>query len=144
MITVTSQLDHAPNDVFDVVSDLSSYTSWQSGLERIEVVSGDGATVGSRFKAKLTQGALSIEVEGSLVERRGDEFLRYRMDHDDASIEVSIEVVAAGGGGTRLTQNIALEIRSFVLKLARKQIESKLEEKARADVEGLRRVLAAS
>lgn len=141
MNTTIATFDEAPEVLFDTIADVAGQVRWQSGIEHVVVTAGDGRTVGTRFRASFAQSGLALAFEGQVLEHTRPSTLRYRLEADEAALEVEIRLVPLGAG-TRLEHTLALRLRSFALKMLKGVIEQRLAEKVTADIAGLRALLA--
>jgi uncharacterized protein YndB with AHSA1/START domain len=142
MITSVATFDAAPQELFDVLADVAGHTRWQTGVTAVQVASGDGRTVGTRYSARFEQSGITLAFEGAVVEHTRPSTLRHRLDGDEATLEFELRLVPLGSG-TRLEQSLTLRLKSFALKMLKGVIEQRLNEKLAADVRGLRALLEA-
>lgn len=140
MIHASAEFDHPAAAVFDAIADISEHAQWQRGVESVEILSGDGHSVGTRFAVRVGEAGIDLEFEGAVVEATRPTHLRHALTGKEASLDVQIEIVDLGARA-RLVYRADVEIRSFALKMLRKVIESKLEDKAESDMKSLARHL---
>jgi uncharacterized protein YndB with AHSA1/START domain len=94
----TSQFDHSPQRVYDVVADVGDYASWFDGVTRIEMLdSGNGKV---RFREHTTSGPVTMEVEEA---RSPSRFVTRIADPDQPFGGTWTFDIERDGAGTRLT-----------------------------------------
>lgn len=136
MIHASAEFDHSASDVFEAIADITEHAEWQRGVESIDILAGNGRDVGTRFGVKVSESGFDLDLEGAVVEHNRPTHLRHVLQGDQASLDIQVEVVDLGGR-SRLEYRAEIQIRSFALKMMRSLIESKLEEKAAADMKSL-------
>ncbi|QDU84395.1 Polyketide cyclase / dehydrase and lipid transport [Planctomycetes bacterium Pla163] len=142
MITASAEFAHPAATVFAAVARIEEHPSWQRGIESIRVLSGDGASVGSRFAVRVVESGIELDLEGEVVESMTPELVRHVLENSDATLDVTVRVTPLASERCRLDYSAAIKVHSFALKMLRGMIESKLAEKAEADLGALARHLS--
>ena len=144
MIQASAEFDHPPAAVFAAISDIAAHASWQRGIESIDVVAGDGRSAGTRFRVRVVESGLELDLEGEVAECRAPDRLRHVLANKEATLDVQVDLTDVDSGArTRLDYRAEIKIKSFALKMLRGMIESKLGEKAVDDMRSLARHLDA-
>ena len=140
MISTTATFEVSQEVLFDTIADVAGQTKWQSGIEHVTVTSGDGRSTGTRFTARFAQTGLELKFRGEVVECTRPTTLRYRLEADEAALDIELSIDPLGSG-SRLEHKVVLRLRSFALKMLKGVIEARLAEKVEADIRGLRALL---
>lgn|GEM_PF-5037409 len=144
MIQASAELDHPPSAVYAAISDIAEHAVWQRGVESIAILSGDGRSLGSRFRVRVSESGIDLDLEGEVVEADPPRRLKHSLKNDQATLEVVVDLTELDAGArTRLDYHAEIKIKSFALKMLRGMIESKLGEKAQDDMKSLARHLDA-
>lgn len=141
MITASAEFDHPAATVFAAVARIEEHPRWQRGIESIRVLAGDGSAVGSRFSVRVMEGGIELDLEGEVIESQTPSLVHHVLKNSDATLDVTVRITDLGGR-SRLDYSASIKVHSFALKMLRGMIESKLAEKAEADLGALARHLA--
>lgn len=144
MIQASAEYDHSPAAVYAAISDIAAHAAWQRGIESIEIVAGDGRSVGSRFRVRVSESGIDLDLEGEVTQADEPRRLRHVLTNDQATLDVQVDITELDGGArARLDYRAEIKIKSFALKMLRGMIETKLGEKAEDDIRSLARHLDA-
>jgi ribosome-associated toxin RatA of RatAB toxin-antitoxin module len=144
VITASAEFAHPAATVFAAVARIEEHPSWQRGIESIRVLAGDGTAVGSRFAVRVVESGIELDLEGEVVESVSPALVRHVLKNSDATLDVTVRITDLIGGRCRLDYGATIAVHSFTLKMLRGMIESKLTEKAEADLGALARHLSSA
>jgi uncharacterized protein YndB with AHSA1/START domain len=116
-ITESIEIARPPEDVWAVVSDLTTHTEWRPALVEFRQLTEGPLQVGSRVREVLRFGGREIEIEDVVTALEPPRRLALRGGWKAADFEVEF-TLEPSAGGTRATMDWPLYPKSLLLRIA--------------------------
>jgi uncharacterized protein YndB with AHSA1/START domain len=130
-------VDRPPATVFDYLSDLEHFASWQPAIERVEQLDPGAVGPGTRFRLVLRAPTGRIDALGEVVAFERPALLAIRSLNGPAQLEARCEVAPeAAGSRLRLVADIAL---GGMFRFAEGMVRDRIEAELPATLDGLAR-----
>jgi len=116
-ITEQVEIDAAPADVWAVVSDLATHTTWRPALVEFRQVSDGPLAVGSRIREVLRWRGRDLELDDVVTAIEPERLFAVRGAWSAAEFELELRLEPTASG-TRVTMDWPLRPKSLLLRLA--------------------------
>ncbi len=133
-------IDRPPEDVWAVVSDPTTHTSWRPALVEFRQVSEGPLEVGSRIHEKIRWRGREIEIEDVVTALDPPHKLGVRGGWKPADFELDF-LLEASPGGTRVSFDWSFLPKTFVMRLATPFLGRTLRGATRDELAGLKRLV---
>lgn len=127
-------VDHPPEDVWAVISDLETHTSWRPALREFRQVSEGPLGVGTRIREVLTWRGREIVIDDAVTAFDPPRRLGIRGGWEAADFELDL-VLEPAGSGTKVTMDWPLHPRSLLLELAAPFLGGAMRKATREELE---------
>ncbi|MDH4176592.1 MAG: SRPBCC family protein [Thermoleophilia bacterium] len=116
-ITEQIEIDAPPTDVWAVVSDLTTHTTWRPALVEFRQVSEGPLVVGSRIREVLRWRGRDVELDDVVTAIEPERLFALRGAWSGAEFELELRLEPTASG-TRVTMDWPLRPKSLLLRLA--------------------------
>ncbi|MFO7571957.1 MAG: SRPBCC family protein [Gaiellaceae bacterium] len=116
-ITESIRIDRSPEDVWAIVSDLDTHTTWRPALVEFRQLSDGPLEVGTRIREVLRWRKREIEIEDVVTALEPPRRLGFRGGWSAADFEVEFRL-EPDGEGTRVTMDWPLYPKSLLMRVA--------------------------
>lgn len=130
-------IERAPEDVWAVVSDLDTHTTWRPALVELRRLDDGPLEVGTRIREVLRWGRREIELEDVVTALEPPRRLALRGGWSAADFEVEF-LLEPEGDGTRVAMDWPLRPRSLPLRLAAPFLKGTMSKATRDELARLR------
>lgn len=138
-ITKSIRIARPPEEVWAVVSDPTTHTSWRPDLVEFRQVSDGPLTVGSKIHEIIGFRGKQIEIDDVVTAFEPSHRLAVKGGWEAADFELDFLLEPEGDGATLVTMDWPLYPKSLLMKLAAPFLKGKMESSTAEELEGLKR-----
>jgi len=138
-ITHSVRIDRPPEDVWAVVSDPTTHTSWRPDLVEFRQVSDGPLAVGSKIHEIISFRGRQIEIDDVVTALEPPHRLAIRGGWEAADFELDFLLEPVGEGATLATFDWPLYPKSLLMKLAAPFLKGTMKRSTAEEAEGLKR-----
>ncbi len=138
-ITHSVRIERPPEDVWAVVSDPTTHTSWRPDLVEFRPVSDGPLEVGSRIHEVIQFRGRKIEIDDVVTALEPPHRFAIRGGWEAADFELDFLLEPVGGNATLATFDWPLYPKSLLMKVAAPFLKGTMKRSTAAEAEGLKR-----
>jgi uncharacterized protein YndB with AHSA1/START domain len=110
-VTVTVDVDAAPDDVWEVVADPRNLPRWDRHVTKVVGVPTGGLEVGTEYTTRLTFWGVSAHVEAEVLELDAPKRSRIRLSGPLIQAAVTTRLIPIGEDRTRIEHHVEYRFR---------------------------------
>lgn len=138
-ITKSIRIERPPQDVWAVVSDPTTHTSWRPDLVEFRPVPDGPLAVGSKIHEIISFRGRKIELDDVVTALEPPHRLAIRGGWEAADFELDFLLEPVGEGATLVTFDWPLYPKSLLMKVAAPFLKRTMERSTAEEAEGLKR-----